>query len=191
MGAGPLIGGAGLLLCTRVRGHADYVAEVLPAVLVFGLGLSLTVAPLTAAVLGGVAEEHAGIASAVNNAVARVGGLLAVAAVGAVVAAQLLDANADSPGAAAARTARQRALTRRRRVRARRAPRVQPALDDASVARSTSPCSSPALLVALGGVLSAVGIENPRRTVPCEGCPGGAAVGAEPRSSAGAAHGRR
>src|SRR4051812_21482346 len=87
MGGGPVIGGAGLALLTRIDASADYASQVLPAILVFGLGLSLTVAPLTATVLGGVAEEHAGIASAVNNAVARVGGLLAVAAIGAVVAA--------------------------------------------------------------------------------------------------------
>src|SRR4051794_39769747 len=83
MGAGPVIGGAGLALLTRLDAQADYVSQVLPAILVFGFGLSLTVAPLTATVLGGVAEEHAGIASAINNAVARIGGVVSVAAVGA------------------------------------------------------------------------------------------------------------
>ena len=57
-------------------------------------------------------------------------------------------------------------------------PRVQPALDDASVQAFHLAMLVTAALVALGGVLSAVGIENPRRSVPCEGCPGGAAVGA-------------
>src|SRR3954454_21360728 len=88
MGLGPLIGGGGMLLLTRVDATPDYWTDVLPGVIVFGLGLALTVAPLTAAVLGGVSEEHAGVASAVNNTTARVGGLLAIAAVGAVVAAQ-------------------------------------------------------------------------------------------------------
>jgi len=58
---------------------ASYLRAVLPGVVVVGLGLSLTIAPLTAAALGAVEEKHAGIASAVNNAVARVAGLLAVA----------------------------------------------------------------------------------------------------------------
>src|SRR4051795_4646594 len=88
MGAGPLIGGAGIVWLGQMGASPDYWTDLFPAVVVFGLGLSLTVAPLTATVLGGVAEEHAGIASAVNNATARIGSLLAVAAVGAVVAAQ-------------------------------------------------------------------------------------------------------
>ncbi len=79
MTAGPLLAGAGLALFTRVGQAADYVADVLPAVLVFGLGLSLTVAPLTATVLASVADRYAGVASAVNNDVARTAGLLAVA----------------------------------------------------------------------------------------------------------------
>ena len=57
------------------------MADVLPGIVVFGLGLALTVAPLTATALGAVSDEHAGVASGVNNAVARTGQLLAVAAV--------------------------------------------------------------------------------------------------------------
>src|SRR3954454_3879823 len=87
MGVGPLIGGAGIVWLGQIDASPNYWTDILPGVLVFGLGLSLTVAPLTATVLGGVAEAHAGIASAVNNATARIGSLLAVAAVGAVVAA--------------------------------------------------------------------------------------------------------
>ncbi|KKK92605.1 hypothetical protein LCGC14_2701280, partial [marine sediment metagenome] len=86
MGAGPLLAGAGLLLLVRTDAEVDYVSSLLPAMLLFGLGLAITVAPLTATVLGGANERHAGIASGVNNAVARVAGLLAIAAVGAVVA---------------------------------------------------------------------------------------------------------
>jgi EmrB/QacA subfamily drug resistance transporter len=89
MTAGPSLMAAGLLLFTRVDADADYVAQVLPATLVFGLGLSMTVAPLTATVLGAVEEHRAGIASGVNNAVARIAGLLAIAVVGAVVAGRL------------------------------------------------------------------------------------------------------
>jgi EmrB/QacA subfamily drug resistance transporter len=79
MTAGPLISAAGLLLATRIGPHASYVADVLPAVALFGLGLSATVAPLTATVLASADVTHAGVASGVNNAVARAAGLLAVA----------------------------------------------------------------------------------------------------------------
>ena len=68
-------------------GHAYWVQHALGA-LIFGLGLTMTVAPLTATVLGGVDEEHASLASGVNNAIARVAGLVAIALVGAVVASQ-------------------------------------------------------------------------------------------------------
>ena len=83
MTCGPLIAAAGFLLMLRINAHAAYLTEVLPGILVFGLGLACTVSPLTAAILGGVDQRHAGIASAINNAVARVAGLLAVAAIGA------------------------------------------------------------------------------------------------------------
>jgi EmrB/QacA subfamily drug resistance transporter len=88
MGFGPIIGGLGLLLMLRLGSHISYWTQLFPAIVVFGIGLSITVAPLTAAILGDVEPSQAGIASAVNNAVARIAGLIAVAAVGAVVAAQ-------------------------------------------------------------------------------------------------------
>ena len=91
MGAGPLVAAAGLLLFQTTGASPDYVSEVLPAVLLFSLGLSMTVAPLTAAVLAG-AEHQAGIASGVNNAVARVAGLLGTAAVGAAISASFVSA---------------------------------------------------------------------------------------------------
>jgi EmrB/QacA subfamily drug resistance transporter len=80
---GPLLAAAGFLLMLRMHTRAAYFTEVLPGILVFGLGLACTVSPLTAAILGGVDQRRAGIASAINNAVARVAGLLAVAAIGA------------------------------------------------------------------------------------------------------------
>jgi EmrB/QacA subfamily drug resistance transporter len=85
---GPLVGAAGLGLLSRVDQGTEYVADVLPAMLLFGLGLAITVAPLTTAVLNSVEERHAGLASGINNAVARVAGLLAIAALGAVITAQ-------------------------------------------------------------------------------------------------------
>jgi EmrB/QacA subfamily drug resistance transporter len=85
MTVGPLGVAAGLLLFGRAGPGDHYATTVLPAALVFGFGLAITVAPLTAAVLGAVEAEHAGIASGVNNAVARLAGLLAVAVLPAVV----------------------------------------------------------------------------------------------------------
>lgn len=79
MTVGPLIAGAGLALMSRIDPGVGYASAVLPAVLVFGLGLSLTVAPLTSTVLASVPDSEAGLASGTNNAVARVAGLLAVA----------------------------------------------------------------------------------------------------------------
>jgi EmrB/QacA subfamily drug resistance transporter len=79
MTVGPLVIAAGLVLFTRVHGTGDYLTQVLPAVLVFGFGLAINVAPLTATALGAAPAEHAGIASAVNNDVARAASLIAVA----------------------------------------------------------------------------------------------------------------
>jgi EmrB/QacA subfamily drug resistance transporter len=79
MTAGTLTSAAGLLLMLRIGAHASYLTDVLPAVTVFAAGLTLTVAPLTATVLASADVRHAGVASGVNNAVARAAGLLAVA----------------------------------------------------------------------------------------------------------------
>jgi EmrB/QacA subfamily drug resistance transporter len=79
MTAGPIVCAGALLLLGRIGEGASYLRTVLPGVALLGLGLSLTVAPLTATALGSVDERHAGVASGVNNAVARAAGLLAVA----------------------------------------------------------------------------------------------------------------
>ncbi|MQA79163.1 MAG: DHA2 family efflux MFS transporter permease subunit [Streptosporangiales bacterium] len=81
MTVGLVVAAGGMLLVTRIGPGASYVLDVLPAVAVFGLGLSATVAPLTATVLATADPRHAGVASGINNAVARAAGLLAVAAV--------------------------------------------------------------------------------------------------------------
>ena len=81
MTIGPLGIAAGLALLSRVQAEATYFGTILPGLLVFGLGLSLTVAPLTATVLAAATSKHAGIASGVNNAISRGAGLLAVAAI--------------------------------------------------------------------------------------------------------------
>jgi MFS family permease len=79
MSVGPVIVAAGLALLQLAADGRNYVTHVLPAVLVFGFGLAVTVAPLTATAMSAAPADHAGVASAVNNAVARVAGLLAVA----------------------------------------------------------------------------------------------------------------
>ncbi|MDH2415836.1 MFS transporter [Nocardioides sp. CER19] len=80
MTVGPAVMAVGTLLMMRIGPGVSYALDVLPAVVVFGLGLAIMVAPLTATVLAAAPDEHAGIASGVNNAVARAGSLLAVAA---------------------------------------------------------------------------------------------------------------
>jgi len=77
---GPLVMAVGVLMYLRIGSDPSYLVDVLPGVLVFGVGLTMMVAPLTATVLAAAPDEHAGIASGVNNAVARAGSLLAVAA---------------------------------------------------------------------------------------------------------------
>jgi EmrB/QacA subfamily drug resistance transporter len=86
MGAGPLVAAVGVLLLTRLDTDVSYVPDVLPAMLLFGLGLSITVAPLTTTVMSDAHRGDSGIASGVNNAVARVAGLLGIAVVGVAVA---------------------------------------------------------------------------------------------------------
>lgn len=89
MTVGPLLMAAGALMLLLVEADFDYWWQVLPAMIMMGLGLSLTVAPLTAAILGAIDENHSGIASAVNNAVSRVSGLLVVAMLSTIVGGTL------------------------------------------------------------------------------------------------------
>jgi hypothetical protein len=83
MTVGPLIVAAGFVTMLFIDATANYWA-MLPGILLFGIGLSVTVAPLTAAILGAVDSKRSGIASAINNVVARVAGLVAVALIGTV-----------------------------------------------------------------------------------------------------------
>ena len=178
MGVGPIVAGIGLVLLLRVGRHPSYLGDVLPGVFVLGLGLSITVAPLTAAVLSAAPAAHSGLASGVNNAVSRVAGLIAIAAVGAVVAAQFssqvthaLDtrpADGSRPVLSAPEVRRAAAATLQIRVPGRftsvQGSEVRAALEGASV-----DAFHLAMLVAAGvalaaGVLSLIGIGNPQRT---------------------------
>jgi EmrB/QacA subfamily drug resistance transporter len=188
MGAGPLVAAIGLLLFQRIGVQVNYLSDVLPGILVFSLGLSMTVAPLTAAVLAGVETGQAGIASAVNNAVARVAGLLGTAAVGAAVAASFvsgLDSNLvgrplGPPAKAAVAEAKRLPLGRPNtdglpRAQARA---ITQAADEASLDSFHLGMGIAAFLVAAGGLAGAVGVRNPRRAVSAEDCEGGQLVGA-------------
>ena len=93
MTLGPIVAGVGYLLMLMIGDDVNYWTQLLPGIIVFALGLSMTVAPLTAAILGSIPEARAGIGSAVNNAVARVAGLIATAMIGVIVAGTL---NVDS-----------------------------------------------------------------------------------------------
>lgn len=185
---GALIGGCGLLLLVRVDRRAAYVSEVLPALLVFGLGLAMLVAPLTATILGGVGEDHAGVAAAVNTTLSRVAQLFAVAALGAVVSlafASRVDATLrrsaiDPAGRAAVSRAKQQPLVAAtlRGVHPGERVLLTAAFDDASVHAFRVADTIAAILVISGGAIALTGIRNPRRAVSAELCPGGALCGA-------------
>jgi len=183
MGGGPIVAGIGLLLLARTDASANYLTMVLPGVAVFGLGLAATVAPLTATVLSSVPKGHAGVASGVNNAVSRVASLLAIAALGAVVAGSfssrldhdLADRVLSPPAKAAVATARTRPLViDASAVPAPQRATVREALVDSSVHSFRLGMMISAALAILGGIVALIGITNPRGRVRCADCPGGA-----------------
>jgi hypothetical protein len=174
MSAGPIVGGLGLLLLLRVGVHPSYPAEVLPALVVFGLGLSATVAPLTTTVLNAVDEHNAGIASGVNNAIARVAGLLAIAVLGALISAQFassldgkLTGERLNPRAAHVVTsAKARPLAggdEAEQLSGAQRSTVGTAVELASRDAFRLSVGIGALLMIAGGLTSAVGIRNPKR----------------------------
>src|SRR6516225_8086328 len=188
MGAGPLIAGAGMLMLLTFGVHVDYLTEVLPGILVFSLGLSITVAPLTAAILAGIDQAEAGIGSAVNNAVARVAGLIATVAIGAIVSAQFsssLDQHlAGQPltprGQAAVAEAKQLTLGRPSvaGVPPREAMQITVASGQSSLEAFRVGIGVASALVIIGGLIGAAGIQNPRRVVRAKDCAGGQLAGA-------------
>jgi len=183
MGVGPLVASMGLALLLRLDENVDYVADLLPALVLFALGLAMTVAPLTSTVLADADERNAGVASGVNNAIARVSGLLAVAAIGAVVAGQfgtsLDDALAGrqlSPrGTELVEDAKRQPLAPvpLAGVAEEEAAAIDRAAVDASIDGFRVAMGLGATLVALGGILGLLGIRNPRRRVEAKGCAGG------------------
>ncbi len=122
MAIGPVIGSIGFLTMLLVDESVAYWTQIFPGIVLFGLGLSVTVAPLTSAVLSDIREEHAGIGSAINNAIARIAGLVATAAIGLIISSNF------------------------------------------SVAGFKRGIIAIATLLAVGGVISALGIRNTPRT---------------------------
>ena len=163
MGLGPIVAGIGLIWMGRLGSDVDYVTDLLPGVLVFSLGLAATVAPLTTTVLGAVPEHNAGVASGINNQVSRIAGLLAIAALGAIVAARfdgVLDERAAGlPAAARAAVADARPLAGGVRDR----PSLDRPVEQASVSAYRAGMAVGGGLVIVGGAISLLGIANPRR----------------------------
>ena len=186
MGFGPLVGSVGFLLLLRVGAHPSYWIDVLPSVVLFSLGLALTVAPLTTAILGDVPREESGIASAVNNAVARVAGLIAVAFVGAIVAAAFtasLTGRVDHRGGssterAAADSAAPMVISPPAELEHDAAFRQD--LTGAAVDSFHAAVVTVVILLSAGGIISLVGIPSgrrPRRRMPASASGGGVEPG--------------
>jgi EmrB/QacA subfamily drug resistance transporter len=187
MGVGPLISSAGLLLLLNLGVHPRYLTDVFPAAVLLGFGLAITVAPLTAAVLASVPPQHAGVASGINNAVARVAGLLAIAIVGAVAAthfsSQVKQGLVHPRVTPTYRTAVKHAASATFEVvppqalPAAQIPHARQVLEDASTSTVHLAMLIAALLAILSGVLSLIGIRNPKE-LSAEATPGGAICGA-------------
>jgi EmrB/QacA subfamily drug resistance transporter len=183
---GPLLVAAGFGLMQRYGTSVSLVGDVLPALLVFSLGLSLTVSPLTATVLADASESDAGIASAVNNAIARTAGLVSVAAVGAIVSAHygaLLDARLAGRLPASARPA---VVAAKRRTFGTIDARAVPPADRRFARQAAAGASEDAFHLAVGigaGLLVVAGcgglaLRTQRRTpVEAGNCAGGTLAG--------------
>lgn len=175
MSLGPIVGGIGLLLLMAIDAEASYLVDVLPGLLVFGIGLSATVAPLTATVLDSVDEHRVGIASGVNNGVSRVAGLLAIAVLGAVISAsfgaklddQLGAAPLSGPAVAAVGEAKEKPLAVPEAAGVPRADadRVMQAAEDASTSSFRLGTAIAGILMILGGIVAGLGVQNPKRKV--------------------------
>lgn len=124
MALGPIIASIGFMTLLMVDTDVNYLTQMLPGILLFGLGLSMTVAPLTSAVLSDISKKQAGIGSAVNNAISRVASMLAVAAIGLIVGSSI----------------------------------TLESFHQGIIVMS--------ILLALGGVISALGIRNQKQTAP-------------------------
>jgi EmrB/QacA subfamily drug resistance transporter len=179
MGVGPLIAAVGLGLLTMLDADPTYVTQVLPAMLLFGFGLAMTVAPLTTTVLDSVEERHVGVASGVNNAVARVAQVLAIAALGAVVSAQfsstlddhIADQQLSGAASSAVDSAKEQPLSGGDvgDVSGSEGAALDADIVDSSESAFHLGMLIGAVLMAVGGVIALLGVRNPER--PREGAP--------------------
>ncbi|HEU4980237.1 MAG TPA: MFS transporter [Solirubrobacterales bacterium] len=186
MSVGPILGGIGLLLLTGVGADPDYVTEVLPGVVVFGLGLAATVAPLTATALNSVPERQVGVASGINNGVARVAGLLAIAVLGALIAGRFGSAIDDnlagtqlsSQGRQVVEEAKEKTLGApdTAGLAAAEAAAIDGAVSDASEQGFQLGIGAAGVLMIVGGVIAGVGLRNPERETEYE-APGAVPAG--------------
>ena len=186
MSVGPIIGGIGLIMLMRVGADPNYLTEVLPAILVFGVGLSATVAPLTATALNSVEERHVGIASGINNGVSRVAGLLAIAILGALIAGQFTSTIDDnlagkqlsSQGRQAVDSAKDKPLGSADTgdLAVTEAATIDDAVSDASTKSFHLGVLVGGLLMIIGGVIAGIGLRNPERETEYD-APGAATAG--------------
>ena len=173
MCVGPIVGGIGLLLITRIDANASYLTDVLPGVIVFGLGLSATVAPLTATALNSVAENRVGVASGINNAVSRVAGVLAIAIFGALIAGKFgstVDSNVAGSNLSP-QADREISKAKDNPLQRPDTDRLPPAeaaeVESATVAGAEDgfhlAMMTAGVLMIVGGVVAGVGLRNPPR----------------------------
>lgn len=192
MGLGPFLVSGGFLLMVRLDTDVSFLTDLLPALLLFSLGIAVTVSPLTATVLADADQSNAGIASAVNNAVARTAGLLATAAVGAALAASYAG-NVDANLGGARLSPQAAVVVERAKARALDIPdpATLPAADRARVVEATQAAAIDAFrlgmviaaaLLALGGLVGLLKIRNPRSEVPAADCAGGQLTAAPARA---------
>ena len=182
MGTGPVVGAAGLAILLAVDENPSFLTEILPSTILFGIGLAMVVAPLTTTVLDSVEERHIGIGSGVNNAVARVAGLLAIAVLGAVVSAQFASSIDDwvagqqlsGPARGAIADAKTQPLTGgdvSGLPQAEAGP-MDAALVDSSVSAFHLGIVIACALMVIGGLISLLWVVNPERRPRGEPEPG-------------------
>jgi EmrB/QacA subfamily drug resistance transporter len=194
MAVGPLLVAAGFVAMLRLDATTSYWGELVPAMLIYSLGLAVTVSPLTATVLADADEHDAGIASAVNNAIARTAGLLATAAVGAVLAGFYADRlDSELAGRSLSPDAQAQVEQARDRALSPVDPAALPPGERAVVTQAVRDAGVDAfhLSVLLGagmltfaGLLGGLLLRNPRRRTAAERCPAGQLCGAPEEAAA-------
>jgi EmrB/QacA subfamily drug resistance transporter len=193
MAAGPLISALGLALLLRLGADVDFLTELLPGLVLFSLGLAMTVAPLTATVLGDVDEVDAGLASGVNNAIARVAGMVGIAIVGVAIAGSFTG-ELERTLEGTTLSSQARAVVREAETKPLIPPAVEglrpgerqvvgAAVEEASVKGFRLGMGLATGLVVAAGLLGAAGIRNPLREVASSDCSGGQLAG-QPRDAA-------